>query len=296
MRNAIITWASGKDFCRTPEFNVFFKSLERADVDAECLIFTHDMDEEIRQNFLSQGHDIIDVDPDRVHYLLRDRFLHWHEWLCANGHKFDYVLLADSKDILWQADPFDFLKEFFVFNWRHNSLFDCEEFVLLCGEGGKHYQSEWNSHQQFICQMDTKDFDVPFTDKPIINGGFILGTPQAVRDWIFKVWIATLKTKGACCDQPVMNYLYFFLEKDPTYFLIEPCAWPLCATGEAIKRNWMDPEPFFKNGRLYHPDEKLFKAFHQWERTIYKDEILKQFELKEQNKHEITEGKKRGCS
>lgn len=263
MNDVIITWASGEKFCKLPEFKVFIESIKRLELSFDTLIFTHDMSLEIRKSLTADGFYVIDVKPDDIHLVVRDRFLACYRWL--TNHSYDRVLLTDSKDVVFQQNPF-------------SNVPNEKEYVLLCHEGGLHNQSEWNSANQFHLQLNVRDFARIFSHDPIINSGYILGTSKEIQNLCLLLWSNSVMKNCELSEQATLNYLYFYLKDDPIYRLCHPRENCLAITGEAIKRNWLDFPIEFKNGMLYHSKSgEPCVAFHQWERTIYKDQILEAY-------------------
>ena len=284
--DAIFAWASGDEFCELPEFNVFLKSIKRMEKRSgfrgDVLIFTHDMNSHIRQKLLADGFDVIDVDPSEIHMVVRDRFLAMYKWMCANPNKYQNVLLVDSKDVVFQSDPFDYMR---TENMPPgNDPYKEKEFVALCMEGGLHYQSEWNAMNQVKYQVNVKEFEINFGRWPVINSGFIIGSYEEIKNLSLLIWSNTLSTLQPISEQASLNYLSPLLVLDKTYMMIDPKEHALCATGEAIVRDWLseggDDLGFeFKNGKIYNAKLDVpYAAFHQWERTYLKNLILEQYE------------------
>ena len=108
MKDAIISWASGYDFCRLPEFNIFLNSIKSSGFKGDVVLFSHDLDDEIHDKFLSMDYKIVMTEKDRVHLVVRDRFLFLYEWLIENGDNYDNIIMTDSKDVLFQKNPSDY--------------------------------------------------------------------------------------------------------------------------------------------------------------------------------------------
>ena len=266
-RNAIITWVSGKEFCKLPELGVFFKSLRKTGCNADVIVMTHDMECEYREELLSQGIEIMNVPEENVHMVVRDRFLAIYEFLAAHSNKYEHIILADSKDILFQKDPFEYVLDNFSVS---------KKFVLLCSEGGDHYKSEWNSVNQIIVQQNVARFSRDFVNRPIINSGFIYGTPEELKYLSLLIWTNTCRTLQPVSEQGILNYLYFFLEKDRVFRVFTPQEKGFVLTGEGCTRKWVDYE--FKDGKFFHvKSDQPYAVVHQWERVSeHKKAILEQ--------------------
>jgi hypothetical protein len=110
----------------------------------------------------------------------------------------------------------------------------------------------------------------------VVNGGTFLGTPRALQDFHFLVWITTMKTIGRCTDQATINWLMYYLEHDDTYQVSFPQHDNLCLTGEGVKEGAV--EPILKDGHLFNPKDLMYFMVHQWDRLDgLKEEILARY-------------------
>ncbi|MHA1949489.1 MAG: hypothetical protein ACW99G_06110 [Candidatus Thorarchaeota archaeon] len=263
-KDAIVTWASGDSFCKLPEFHVFLESIRRLNMPCDKIILTLDMPEEVREKVLYCGFEIHDVQSsEKNNVILRDRLLGTYRWLIKEGYeKYNRVLLTDSKDVVFQSDPFDLVR-------------GAGEYVLLCSEGGKQYQSQWNAQEQIKIQANRAPHAYKFSQNPILNSGFIIGTYNEIKNLSLLLWSNTVPSKHVVTDQATLNYLHPYLLEDPTYYIAHPIVSSLCVTGEGVKEGWLEVELEFIDGKLYHPFlKKPYCAFHQWERTKYKEQIF----------------------
>lgn len=263
MRKLIATWASGEEFCHSIGFNAYLKSLKVFnDNHCEKVVFTHDMPQDVRDQLISLGIVIQDVDPSEVHFLIRDRNLAYWKYLVSNLDRYYICIFTDSKDVIFQADPFN--------------IFRASDFCALVGEGMTHSQSGWNAIDQYECQRNVREFGKSLSDESVINGGVIVGTPSRLRDLFFLLWSNTVRAIGKCTEQAVLNYLYQFLKFDQDFYLCDPKSSNLCVTGEAIKEGHF--KPLFEGGKFLHPTTRVpYSIIHQYERTEYKEAVLAQY-------------------
>jgi hypothetical protein len=253
MKNAIITLATGREFSQTRGLQVFLKSIhENVPSDIEIILFTNDMDENVQQIVQAYEYKTHEVSVDNLRFLLIDRFLMFHKYLCTRDY--DQVLLADCRDIYFQDDPFQYLTP--------------NDTLILCAEGGKIYQNEWNVQDQLKCQDELDPlYRQDLNDLPIINAGFILGRAETIRNLCLMIWLNTLRTQHKFTDQAALNYIYHhLLTHDPTCKLLTPQDVPYCATGQGILQGWYPHE--WRDGLLCHPPTgKPYTAYHQWNRV-----------------------------
>ena len=60
MKDAIISWASGYDFCRLPEFNIFLNSIKSSGFKGDVVLFSHDLDDEIHDKLNSDSINLVE--------------------------------------------------------------------------------------------------------------------------------------------------------------------------------------------------------------------------------------------
>jgi len=263
MTNALVTWASGQDFCRSDGFKVWLAS-SKENVNADRFVFTHDMPDDVRTDLLNQEIQIVDVNPKEVHFLLRDRHLHFWQWLTSIGY--DNFGFTDAKDVVFQSDPF---KHLGVLGGR----------IILTCEGMEQDQSPWNQGDWFQAQIDTRQFKFPYTERPVINGGVVFGDRHCLKNHFLLLWMTTLKSLGQCTDQGVLNILYNFLEKHWEYEVTDPRSDNFCLTGEAAKHGLVDY--LFQNNCLKNDSGEDYCIVHQWDRIPNVNTSLKDRWLKE---------------
>lgn len=272
--NLVLTYASGDSIFKNDCFWVYVNSLKNIE-NADAVILTHDMPDEARDKLISKGIEIVDVSAKDIHFLYRDRHLSFYNYLNNHGHKYKYVLVTDSRDVVFQANPFEWIalwKERYK-NIKGNLDF-LNHFVVMISEGFKMSRSGFACIEHFEFQ---RDVPMPYMkedkDRWVVNGGTFLGTPRALQDFHFLVWITTMKTIGRCTDQATINWLMYYLDNDEAYQVSFPQHDNLCLTGEGVKEGAV--EPILKDGKLFNPKEKLYYMIHQWDRLEgLKEEIL----------------------
>ena len=103
--------------------------------------------------------------------------VYWEFVLKVLG-KYKYLFFTDSRDVVFQRNPFEWMEDFSKKSQK-------EEFIVCISEGLNHSQSDWNMQEQENLQSDIEDFKVDPRDRPIINGGIVLGTPNALKNHFF---------------------------------------------------------------------------------------------------------------
>ena len=273
--NLIMTFAAGQNLFDSPSFWVFINSFKNVP-DTDLVILTNNMSEAIRDRLID--FEIVDVPETESQFLFRDRHLSYYKYLNDHGHKYKYVFSTDCRDVVFQSSPFEWIEEWKT-KHRHisgNKSF-LDHFVVLISEGFKAQQSGFAciEHMEF-----ERDIPRPFLrdrkDRWVCNGGTILGTPLAMQNFHFLVWMTTLKTIGRCTDQATINWLMNYLDDEETYNISFPQTDNLCLTGEGVKEGVV--EPLLKDGNLISPNGKIYAIVHQWDRLDgLREEILAKY-------------------
>lgn len=263
MTDLFLTWASKCDNHNISDYLVYFKSLKNKAVASEAVCLTNDLAPEYESEISATGCRVKRMDFP-CENVLRDRWLHYWKYL-SSRHDHDCVLISDSRDVLVQGDPFLFLRR----SWKNQ--------LIVTSEGFHHSQSDWNMLDQFEAQKSVGDFNRNHYFWPVVNGGVVLGRNSFVKNFCFLVWSTVLRTHGACTDQGAINYLMSYLKEDSEYLIADPHDSLLCITGEGIKNNLLSFSPPFKDGKICNSDGQPYILFHQWDRTIFKEEILSSY-------------------
>lgn len=280
-KDLILTWMSGDKFCQSPYVKVFIKSLKRVE-NADVVCFTHQMPSDIRTLLKEESIIVRDVPPETVPFILRDRYMIFWDYLLDHGDRYRYVLSTDSKDVLVQRNPFDWVaewkKRFDKISGRKNFL---DRFVIFVSEGFQMKDSPWNKSEQFEFQRDIlSPFMISREESWVLNSGVCLGTPDAIKNYFFLLWAVAIKNIGQCTDQACLNYLYNYLKEDETYSVTQPAHDTFCLTGEAIKEGFLTKTEF-RDGMFGLVRNGQFESYflvHQWDRLENADKVLSQFQ------------------
>lgn len=256
MSNAIVTWASGEQFCKSPEFSVYIQSA--MSIDVERVIYTTETEPLMDYKTIRDNFNIIKV--HNCHNLMRDRnYFFWQFCLSSQNER---VLICDSKDVIFQRDPFEY---------------SSKEEIFLVEEGMLHKESPWNINEQKQVQAGLKENFIPFRDNAVVNAGVYLGRPIDLKHLFLLIWTNAIRT-SACTDQAVLNYLVNHLKKDPVYNFVNPLSDDFCLTGEAVKEGFV--KVGFENGKFLNSKTgNPYFLVHQWDRTEFREQILAQYSI-----------------
>ena len=276
-----MTFASGHKFFEDPCFWVFVKSFVKNTQDVDLVIITQEMSEEVEEKLFQLGvADVVRTTGKETQFFFRDRHLSYWKYLNLHGHKYQHVLSIDSRDVIFQANPFDWIpiwkSRFDKIKGHHDFL---NHFVILMAEGHKLPQSGFGCIEQFEFERDVpRPYIKEDKDRFVVNGGVAMGSTRAMQDFHFLVWMTTLKTIGRCTDQATINWLLYYLDQDDAYQISFPFNDHLCLTGEGIKMGAV--EPILKEDGVYSKDNNLYYIVHQWDRIDHlREQILSQYQM-----------------
>lgn len=253
MTDAIYGWITGKEFCEDPGVQVYINSLCACGFEGQKIIFTCEMPSEFARKLNNKGFDIVWIPKEEVHTLYRDRHLAYYKTdiMCTN---YRYIIQTDTRDTVFLKNPIDWIEH----TQRKAKLF-------LVSEGFPHKVSPINIQNQTRYQQTlAAPFKKDFSSWPVINGGTVIGHGNIMCFYDLAIWLSGIHANGG--DQCATNYVSQTLSLHPDVEILDPKLSNFCLTGEAINLGAIVPKNIYD-----------YYLFHQWDRTRYKDEILKKW-------------------
>lgn len=231
----VLTWCSnikGKE----AYYNNFFNTL-RNYYSEDIVVLTNEDDLPLENKFVTNV---------KINNILSDR--HFAFWDFLKNRNYENVLIADSRDIIFQNNPFYYL--------NHK--------MMLTEEGFLHKDSAFNCEEQFFVKTTVGLINSDFLNQPVINGGVLIGELEYVKNFCFLVWSNCLRYPGVT-DQAVINHLMSYLKTDKNYHISSPHLENFCLTGETVKRNFVK----YKNidGFACNNLNQKYCIFHQYDRV-----------------------------
>ncbi len=175
------------------------------------------------------------------------RHIYFRDYLAECGGGYDLVMLADTRDILFQRDPFDF--EFpeglsFFLEERSRTIGNC------------HSNSTWI--REGYGEAVLKEL----SDKRIYCSGTIFGAPKVMLDYFEQVLrLYAVRRPLRTIDQATQN---FILHKQP------PKVWRAFdnETGPVLTMAKMESNQFRFNehGLMVNANGRVFNTLHQYDR------------------------------
>lgn len=213
-----------------------------------------------------------------------ERFIFIWDFLRKNKDTYRYVVVTDTRDVIFQKDPTDFLKS----NLSANS-------IVASSEGLEYKDEPWGNKNL----MDTFGplvYD-EMNGELIYNVGTIAGYSEEVRDLLLQIFFQSVNRPIPIVDQAVYNFLISMHPyRGEVLFTNNNSGWAIQLgtteqailsgagdIGQIIKQNphmiddyrkvYQDIQPVVKNGLVtngYTP----YHIVHQWDRVPAIKEIV----------------------
>ena len=255
---ASLTFISGDVFASNSSIEVYLQSLQK-NWPYDKIVFTHSLNPENRERLERYDIQIIDVDPNKVHDVINDRWFHYWQFLCNKDY--EIVMITDAKDVLFQDDPIKRLKQ-------------KDDFLILSSEGQNHEDSNWNIEEQEKFQS-ANNLNYPYLGKPILNGGFQIGSLSEVLHFTYLMNQGMRLNKGSTSDQAFLNSMYDDFQHNPRITISDPVKNSLIATGESIKEGTAKYLLEMSMGNLVNPNlDQPYCIVHQWDRTPFAENVI----------------------
>jgi len=260
MKNIILTWASNITQKTWPYYQVYFNSIRQQNIqNCDFVCLSNKLDHEFIDKIVSEYHFSIVFVKTKTQKIFTERWLAY--WNYIKIRNYNLVFISDSRDVLIQDNPFSY---------------DFDGDILLTKEGLLHKDSQFNMKDQLIFQSQFQESFSNYVNWPVINAGVAFGKSNFVRDFAFLMWTNCLSHHN-CTDQAVLNFIISNLHEDHRYHISDPEINNFCLTGETVKNQMLGFNPILHEDFVCRNPNEKFTVFHQWDRTIFAESILKKF-------------------
>lgn len=203
------------------------------------------------------------------------RFFSIFDYLKDNWQKYKYVVTTDVRDVIFQADPFKYLEE------ELGPL--GMGFGLVCGSESIQYKNEpWGDENLLQCYGPY--IHALYRDKEIYNVGVLGGRSEYVKDLVLNIAINSVNRPIPIVDQAVFNMLMNTQPyQDTVFFAKQENAWA-CQAGtvadprrmDEFRPHLLEPEPVWKDGKVYTWNGALFTIVHQYDRVPEWNKVIQE--------------------
>lgn len=232
--------------------------------DAHKVMCISNIGEETQRWLMNQGFELIEMPKANipVHVL---RFLSIYEYLSQNWQRFNYVITTDVKDVFFQRNPFEWLK--------NNKIGENGKHLVAPSESMLYKDEPWNAEN--MMQAYGPYIYERFKNSLICCCGVIGGTSEYMKDMVFNIFVNGINRPIPIVDQVVFNMLIQTQPyKDVTYSAPQSTAWT-CQAGtmadptkvEQFEPNWLELPPTIENNKILTADGEEFYIVHQYDRV-----------------------------
>ena len=123
-----------------------------------------------------------------------ERFIFIWDYLRKNKDIYRYVIVTDTRDVIFQKDPTEFLKNKLSIN------------SMVCSSEGLAYKDEPWGNKNLLDTFGPLVYD-DLRDKMIYNVGTIAGYYEEVRDLLLQIFFQSVNRPIPIVDQAVFNFL-----------------------------------------------------------------------------------------
>lgn len=190
-----------------------------------------------------------------------ERFGHMWSFLRKRKNEFRYILSTDSRDIIFQRDPFEFIHETFLKNPDKN--------YILSSEGILYRDEQRWGAPNFYHSFGPSAFD-HIKDKTIYNCGTLAGRSEHIIDLFCFIFFMSVNNVVPNPDQAAYN---FILSQEPfksmAFLTNHDDGWA-AQLGTMIANNFdnviKENKPIWKNNKFVTNKNKEFYIVHQYDR------------------------------
>lgn len=281
MKDLIITFATNFNF---DQLKPFILSANEKSKDSEKVILLFNADSETVKKIEENNFSIISPTPKKpdgsfeytntkIHMNV-ERFGHIWANLRNLKNKYRYILALDSRDLIFQKDPFIYIDKILSINKNINFIASSETAI---------YKDEtFFNAPNFYYSYGPSAFD-HIKDNFIYNAGTIAGRSESVIDLFSFIFFMSVNNAVPNPDQAAYNFI-LSLEpfKSMTYFCGSEEGWA-AQLGMTLKEHIdkrKEPLPIWKHNKLFTNDgTKQFYILHQYDRipeieNYYKNKYL----------------------
>jgi len=254
-------------------------SLNESGFDGRKILVCYRISDETKQQIKDNGVEVISVNTDHnghplIHpapgevpptKIFQTRFFHLWQMLKEIGvENVNRIVATDVNDIIFQNNPSTWMDE------------NMGEYSILGGSEGIKYKDETNWGAQNITDVcGPYVYQYMMQDKTIVNAGSMAGRADIMMDLFLTIYFTTFTTTLNNTDQAAFNFLFnTTLLEDKIKCVQSEEGWA-CQAGtfsdpnrmHIFRPNLLEPEPVFRDGKVYTAGGKEYCIVHQYNRV-----------------------------
>lgn len=233
----------------------FVRSL-RHNFKGKVVFLVKEIDDITRQFYKDNNIDMYEVEDEiDYNYINVIRFNLFHRYLSkVDTHPYDKILITDTRDVVFQSDPFQNTESFNIYFYSEPEL------IGACDANSSWYKQLYGESGLSIVK-----------DKLIICGGTILGKRKNIINFIEIFWSEILKLTQSgrafgTCDQAVINYL--------AHNVMSECVIGRTYNSNVATLHHAKNFTFNSSGQLLNLSGAPIPIIHQYDRHFVTQKIL----------------------
>ena len=186
-----------------------------------------------------------------------------YEFLSSISDNYDYVMICDSRDIIFQKNPFEYMIE------NNKKLY-------LTSEGMKVNQSPANYSWIFRLYKTQRDYSEIMFENEVINGGVLAGR----RDYMMMLLLISFTNRNRNSFEDIFNQTIYssvanYFKQANFIEICTPDSSAYCITGEGVGKH--DVPMKIVNGLACNVNNEPYYIVHQWDRTFFAEEVRSRY-------------------
>ena len=255
--NLLINYFWGNKLFESFDLQIYLKSLDTVENAQKVLLVNNCNPEEISK--VAHHYDIILEFNNDVIFL--DNLI--YEFLSNHTDIFDYVLICDSRDVLFQKNPFEYI------NKNKKSLY-------LTSEGMEIEKSAPNHDWMFGLIKTQRDYKYEVFKNLVVNGGVVAGKLEHVMYLLMISFTNTNRNSSLpIYNQTIYSYIELYLRSAKFVEICKPDTSLFCITGEGVGKH--DVPMKIVDGLACNENDEPYYIVHQWDRTFFAEEVRSRY-------------------
>ena len=258
--NLLLNCIWGNKIFENDSMQPYLQSLKNINNAQKVLLFNDCEHEKIEK--ISKNYDLIlefHNDLNHIEQLI-------YEFLAQNSDLFENVLFCDTRDVIIQKDPFEYIE-------KNNKK------LYLTSEGMNITQSAPNYDWMVRLFKTQRDFNDEIFLNQVINGGVFAGKIEHVMYLMMISFTNTNRNSTQpIFNQTIYSFIEYYLRSAKFVEICRPDTSLFCITGEGVGKHGVPMK--IVDGLACNENSEPYYIVHQWDRTFFADEVRSRF-LKE---------------
>jgi len=258
--NLIINYFWGNKLFENNDLHVYLQSLDNLK-DTTKVLFVNKCNSVEIEKISHYYNNVLYFDHDVIHL---DEVI--FTFLGQNSNTFENVLICDSRDVILQKNPFEYMEN------NHKKLY-------LTSEGMTIAKSPPNYDWMVGLSKTQRDYNDEVFDNQVVNGGVFGGKIEHVMYLLMVSFTNTNRnSSNPIYNQTIYSFIEYYLKTLNFVEICKPDTSSFCITGEGVGKYGVPMK--IVDGLACNESNEPYYIVHQWDRTFFADEVRSRF-LKE---------------